>query len=240
MSSTIWNPWHGCTKYSEGCANCYVYRRDSSVGRDASEIYRTRSFNLPIKKKRSGEFAIAASTRVFACMTSDFFLDSADVWRDEAWDMIRQRSDLPFTIITKRVLRIKDCLPSDWGDGWDNVCICATMENQARADERLGEFLALPLKHRRIICEPCLSKIDFRGKLDGRISGITAGGESGPNARICDFEWILYLREQCERAGIGFHFRQTGAKFLKDGHLYRIARKNQHSQARRTGINIDK
>ena len=173
-------------------------------------------------------------------MTSDFFLDSADVWRDEAWDMIRQRSDLPFTIITKRVLRIKDCLPSDWGDGWDNVCICATMENQARADERLGEFLALPLKHRRIICEPCLSKIDFHGKLDARISGITAGGESGPNARICDFEWILYLREQCERAGIGFHFKQTGAKFLKDGHLYRIARKNQHSQARRAGINIDK
>ena len=107
-------------------------------------------------------------------------------------------------------------------------------------DERLGEFLALPLKHRRIICEPCLSKIDFHGKLDGRISGITAGGESGPNARICDFEWILYLREQCERAGIGFHFKQTGAKFLKDGHLYRIARKNQHSQARRAGINIDK
>ena len=40
----IWNPWHGCKKYSEGCLNCYVYRRDASVGRDASIVARTTAF----------------------------------------------------------------------------------------------------------------------------------------------------------------------------------------------------
>ena len=25
-----WNPWHGCTKYSEGCRYCYVYRQDKA------------------------------------------------------------------------------------------------------------------------------------------------------------------------------------------------------------------
>ena len=37
----IWNPWHGCKKLSPGCANCYVYRRDDSIGKDASIVTKT-------------------------------------------------------------------------------------------------------------------------------------------------------------------------------------------------------
>ena len=50
----IWNPWHGCRKISPGCANCYVYRRDGSVGRDASVITKTRGYDLPLRKNRRG------------------------------------------------------------------------------------------------------------------------------------------------------------------------------------------
>ncbi|MBR1896932.1 MAG: DUF5131 family protein, partial [Pyramidobacter sp.] len=25
---TIWNPWHGCRRVSEGCAHCYMYFLD--------------------------------------------------------------------------------------------------------------------------------------------------------------------------------------------------------------------
>ena len=35
QKTIIWNPWHGCRKYSEGCERCYVYRRDESIGKDA-------------------------------------------------------------------------------------------------------------------------------------------------------------------------------------------------------------
>ena len=45
-----WNPWHGCTKISPGCKNCYVYRRDAEFGKDASVVHKTASFDLPIKK----------------------------------------------------------------------------------------------------------------------------------------------------------------------------------------------
>ena len=43
---TIWNMWHGCHKISAGCANCYVYRRDESIGKDASVVCKTRTFDL--------------------------------------------------------------------------------------------------------------------------------------------------------------------------------------------------
>ena len=35
----IWNPWHGCKKYSEGCEHCYMYYLDSQRDKDGSEIY---------------------------------------------------------------------------------------------------------------------------------------------------------------------------------------------------------
>lgn len=246
MSMTdVWNPWHGCIKYSEGCENCYVYRRDTSVGRDASEVYRTSSFDMPVKKNRSGEYKVTPGSHLFACMTSDFFLDLADQWRDEAWDIIRRRPDVSFTVITKRIDRAKGCLPSDWGDGWDNVRILVTMENQRRADERLPILISFPAKHKGIICEPLLSPIDFRARLTSTLGGVTvasltAGGESGPNARICDYSWILSLRDQCEEGKMSFGFKQTGARFVRDGRLYKIPRRLQHSQARSAGINIEK
>ena len=43
----IWNPWHGCHKISPGCKHCYVYRRDESIGKDASVVAKTGDYDLP-------------------------------------------------------------------------------------------------------------------------------------------------------------------------------------------------
>ena len=51
-------------------------------------------------------------------LSTDFFVEEADEWRDEAWRIIRQRPDIVFRLLTKRAHRIKDCLPKDWGDGY--------------------------------------------------------------------------------------------------------------------------
>ena len=48
----IWNPWHGCRRISAGCLHCYVYRRDEAVGRDASAVVKTSSFDLPVQRAR--------------------------------------------------------------------------------------------------------------------------------------------------------------------------------------------
>lgn len=236
MEQVFWNPWHGCHKHSEGCANCYVYRRDSSVDRDASVVTKTQSFNLPVGRSRSREYKLKSGSLVWACFTSDFFVEEADEWRTDAWKMIRERTDCTFIIPTKRIERFTVSLPSDWDDGYDNVIVCCTVENQKRADERLPVFLSLPIKHRWIFCEPLLERIDIEKYLGTGIDKVSVGGESGSNARVCDFEWVKYLSVQARRKNVSFTYHQTGAKLLKDGRLYRIDRKFQHSQAKKAGL----
>jgi protein gp37 len=61
---------------------------------------------------------------------------------------------------------------------------------------------------------------------------VSVGGESGVDARPCDYDWVLSLREQCVAHGIPCRFHQMGAHFIKDGKIYRVRRCNQLSQAK--------
>lgn len=232
----LWNPWHGCHKLSAGCVNCYVYRTDGKHGIDSSVVVKTKSFGLPVRKKRDGSYKIGAGEMVYTCFSSDFFVEDADEWRGEAWEMIRSRPDLRFLMITKRIDRLQAVVPDDWGEGYDNVTICCTMENQERADYRLPIYRAAPVKHKIIVCEPLLSAVDLSPYLGAWVEQIIVGGESGREARTCHYDWVLGIRRQCVEHGISFRFRQTGARLLKDGQLYRIRRQFQHSQARKAGI----
>ena len=69
------------------------------------------------------------------------------------------------------------------------------------------------------------------------IEQVVVGGESGVNARPCDYDWVLSIHEQCNVVGVPFIFKQTGANFIKDGKHYRILRKDQHVQAFKAGLN---
>ena len=105
----IWNPWHGCRKCSEGCAHCYMYYLDGLRGQDGSDIRRTKAdFDKPVQKDRTGAFRIRSGETLRVCMTSDFFLEEADAWRDEAWEMMRERPDVVFFLLTKRPERVKE------------------------------------------------------------------------------------------------------------------------------------
>ena len=233
-----WNPWHGCTKISPGCKYCYVYRQDEMYGSTlASSLCRkTGAFALPLMRRRDGSYKIPPGKIVFTCFTSDFLLEDADPWRPDCWRMMRQRSDCWFYFFTKRIHRLADCLPPDWGEGYDNVLIGCTVENQDRADYRLPIFLDLPIKHRSIIASPLLERLNLSPYLDGRIEEVATGGESGVEARPCDYDWILDLRRQCVEKEIPFRFHQTGAYFIKDGRMYRVRRRYQLSQARKANI----
>lgn len=238
MNSIVWNPWHGCTKLSPGCRFCYVYRQDAMYGSEisSSEVRKTANFGLPLKRRRDRLYKIEPGTTVYTCFTSDFWLSDADSWRDEAWAMIRERRDLTFIFFTKRIDRYEHCLPADWGDGYENVVIGCTVENQAMADYRLPIFRQLPIHHRLIIAAPLLEAIDLFAYLDERIAEVSVGGESGGSARVCDFDWILDIRRQCVERNVPFSFHQTGANFRKDGHIYRIERRYQIAQARKAAI----
>ena len=75
-------------------------KHDNKVPSD--KIYRTNNFNYPLQKNRNGEYKVKSGEHIRICMTSDFFIEEADEWRMEAWDIIRQRKDVVFFILTKR------------------------------------------------------------------------------------------------------------------------------------------
>lgn len=243
----VWNPWHGCSKVSPGCLNCYVYREDVKYGRDPAAVEKNSTFALPVQTNKKGEYKLKpGGDYVYTCFTSDFFHPAADAWRKEAWQFMKTRSDLRFFFITKRIDRFSVSLPDDWGSGYENVTICCTCENQEMADARLPIFASLPIRHKRIVQEPLLGAIDISKYLqlrkpDGNpmIEQVLCGGESGSGARLCKYDWILSIREQCREYRIPFYFKQTGALFEKDGKVYRIPRRLQLSQARKAGINFD-
>ena len=236
MSS--WNPWHGCRKFSPGCLHCYVYRMDGKFGRDATHFSLTAAYLLPLETYKGGRNKGAyklqpAEGYVYTCFTSDFFLEEADPFRSEAWRAIRLRPDLHFYIPTKRIHRFSECIPPDWSDGYENVTISCTTENQAMADKRLPLFASLPIKHREIIVEPMLEPMDISPYLSG-VSHVTAGGESGDEARVCNLQWFIDLQRQCRAANVPFWFKQTGAKFINEkGVRVSVARMNQRHLADR-------
>lgn len=225
-----YNCWHGCHRKSEGCRHCYVYRRDESIGKDANIVYKTRSFTMPIARKRNGEYKYPSGTEFMMCFSSDFFIEEADEWRKDVLSFIKERSDCNFMCITKRPERIKECIEDL--RSYDNLYIYCTMENQKRFDERCPIYLDLDLKEKGVMIEPMLERIDMSRYID-RIDLVTVGGESGEDARVLDFEWVKDIRMQCKKAHVRFHFHQTGARIIVNNKLYNIPRRMQHIQARK-------
>ena len=92
-----WNPWHGCRKYSEGCANCYMFVLDKAhkVPGQSTEIFRTKNFAKPMERDRKGNFKVPPGYWVRVNMTSDTFLEEADPWRDAMWRIMKSRGIYP-------------------------------------------------------------------------------------------------------------------------------------------------
>lgn len=137
------------------------------------------------------------------------------------WQMIRERQDCTFLILTKRIERFPQCMPEDWADGYENVVVCCTIENQRNAGKKLPIFSALPIRHKCITAQPLLERVELEPYLDG-VELVVAGGESDRDARQLDYAWVLDLREQCIRKQVNFEFRQCGTHFIKDGRQYKL------------------
>ena len=237
----IWNPWHGCKKCSPGCQNCYMYFLDEyrGVDRSSSEVFRTRNFSYPLSKDRHKKYKIKSGERLRVNMTSDTFIDEADEWRDEMWDIVRQRPDVIFWFLTKRPERMADHMPHDWGDGWENVVINVTCENQDMFDKRYQYLLDLPAKHKGLCLAPLISDIDISKALEsGQIEHVTVGGENYYTPRPCDFSWIKHISDTCRKYKVNFCFYETGTNFWKDGvHYFMPNKQKQGIEAFFAGLN---
>ena len=151
-TEATWNPWHGCHKVSPGCKNCYMFREKRQYGQDPDVVVRSKTkFYDPLKWKEP--------RLVFTCSWSDWFIEEADAWRDEAWDIIR-RTPHTYQILTKRIERAADHLPPGWP--LPNVWLGVSVENQRYADERIPRLLDIPAAVRFVSYEPALGPVDFQ------------------------------------------------------------------------------
>jgi protein gp37 len=197
-TEATWNPWHGCRKVSPGCAHCYMYRDKRRYGQDPTLVVKSKtSFDAPKKWKES--------KMIFTCSWSDFFIEEADEWRAEAWDVIRDTPQHTYQILTKRPERISDHLPPGWP--LSNVWLGVSVENP-RFYHRIEAIKVLPASVRFLSLEPLLAPMPSL-PLEG-ISWVVVGGESGPGCRPMKPEWVREIREQCKKAEVAFFFKQWG------------------------------
>lgn len=232
-----WNPWRGCHKCSDGCLHCYIHKGDYKRNINTNQIVKTKDFYKPIERLKNGNYKMKSGI-VYLCFSSDFLIEEADIWRSECWKMIKERKDCTFLFLTKRIDRFKRVIPDDWNDGYDNLVVCCTIENQKNADCRLEIFKDLPIKHKCITAQPLIEYIDIEKYLDD-IELVVVGGESDYQARILDYNWVLAIREQCIKKQVNFEFRQCGTYTLKDHKLYKIPTKELSKQAKLANINYN-
>jgi protein gp37 len=196
-----WNPWRGCLKVSLGCKFCYMYRDQVRYGRDPKAIVRAApaTFNAPLKW---------GCGRVFTCSWSDFFIEQADEWRPEAWDIIKRTPYLTYQILTKRPENIKDRLPDDWGNGWSNVWLGVSVETPAY-EWRIVALEEIPAVVRFVSAEPLLSSLPNLYSYFPILDWIITGGESMSN-RPANLDWFKQIRDDCQHYGVAYFHKQNG------------------------------
>lgn len=187
------NFWHGCKKVSAACKFCYMFRDKERYGQEPTTVLRAQKFREPLKWKEP--------KRIFTCSWSDFFIAEADEWRPEAWEVIKATPQHTWLILTKRPERIRQCLPRDWGDGYANVWLGVSVENNKVLDRvlHLGD---VPAKLRFISFEPLLEQLNFTriefNLIVEKYNWFIYGGESGNKTgayryRPMEWDWIARL-----------------------------------------------
>ena len=203
----IWNPWHGCHKISEGCEHCYMYFLDRKRGIDTAKVFKTGNFDMPLQRKRDGSYKYPSGMEMYVGLSTDFFVEEADVWRDEAWRIIKARPDMVFRLLTKADERLPILL-----------------ELPAKHKGFMAAPLIGPIE---VSCYLAT----------GQIEDVLCGGENYDGARPCHYEWAKSLSEQCKKYQVSFNFIETGTCFVKDGKTYMIHDKQvQSKQAFLSGL----
>ena len=215
------NPWIGCSKVSPGCTGCYAERltRDRmglrGVWGPTGERVVTSDENWRKPARWNRQAATAdVRRRVFCASLGDVFEEQpvADATRPRLWELIRETPHLDWSILTKRPEHIAAKLPKDWGQGWPNVWLGASVEDQRRAEQRIPELLRVPAVVHFLSVEPLLEPVTVGRYLGpNEITWVIVGGESGPRFRPMDHAWARALRDECREAGVAFFFKQSAA-----------------------------
>jgi len=251
------NVWWGCTKVSAGCTNCYADTLATRYGHNIwgpkadRRFFGEKHWNEPLKWNRDAEKA-GTRARVFCASMADVFefhmlpniQSLMNSERARLWELIERTPMLDWLVLTKRPENIHSMIPVRWlHEVPENVWYGTSTENQEQADKRIPELLNVPARVRFLSAEPLLGPVDLHDYIgwhmsdipeDMKIHWVIAGGESGNGARPMHPDWARSLRDQCQAAGVAYHFKQFGEylheaqiRYLQDSTRYDIEAKGQ-------------
>lgn len=205
-TESTWNPVSGCTKISLGCRNCYAERMANRLKAMGQKRYKN-GFKLTLHPEALNEPYHWKKPRiVFVNSMSDLFHEEIPVeFIQDVFTVMNENRQHTFQILTKRSERL--CELASLFNWSENIWIGVTIENNdyvSRADDlRLVDafvkFLSL---------EPLLGPLPDLA-LEG-IDWAIVGGESGPGARLMDEQWVLDIKNKCEKYNVPFFFKQWG------------------------------
>lgn len=215
------NPWIGCQHVSPGCDHCYAEAQNAfrkwNGGTWGPHAPRKRTseanWKQPLKwnasacgfKKEHGH-----RPRVFCASLADVFDNRAEPsWREDLFALIRECRRLDWLLLTKRPQNIKKMLPKDWGNGYRNVWLGATAEDQSSFDQRWKILQWIPVTIKFISYEPAIGSLRLP-KHDALPDWIISGGESGPGARELKPRWIRNIIKECRDRGVAIFHKQWG------------------------------
>lgn len=226
-ADATFNPWIGCTKVSPACDHCYAaewakrFAQDVTWGEPGIRAKHRRTskanWHQPLKWERQHEEFFkehGRRRRVFCASLADVFDNQVPPqWLRDVWALIKATPHLDWLILTKRPQNMRGRMPDDWGDGWDNVWLGTTVENQEEVKRRIPHLQKIPAAVHFLSCEPLLEEIKvYLWLATPGVWWVICGDESGNQRRIAKIEWVEYLFRQCQITKTPFFFKQFNGK----------------------------
>lgn len=160
------NTHWGCHEVSPGCTNCYAREFARRFGTkwgvdEARREFGDKHWDEPKKWNARAERA-GKRERVFCNSMSDWAdKNSPPGMHDRLWALIRATPHLDWQLLTKRIGNVPKLLPADWGDGYPNVWLGASIVNQEEAERDITKLLAIAAAVHFVSLEPLLSAVDM-------------------------------------------------------------------------------
>jgi len=207
-TESTWNPITGCTKISAGCKNCYaevMTRRLQAMGQ---EKY-MNGFNLTLHPETLKDPYTWKKPRViFVNSMSDLFHKDIPVqYVLDVFKVMKENPNHVFQILTKRADQLLYYDKEGYLEWTHNIWMGVTVEDDTVA-KRIDLLRQTGAKIKFLSCEPLLTGIPEMN-LTG-IDWVIVGGESGRTPRLIKEEWVLDIKDQCQKANVAFYFKQWG------------------------------
>jgi protein gp37 len=202
-----WNPTAGCTKISSGCKNCYAQSMAMRLQAMKVEGYDNGFGFNPVPSRLNDPYKRKKPTIFFVNSMSDIFHEKMpEAYLDQIFDVIQSTPQHTYQVLTKRADRMKTYFSKR--DIPQNIWLGVTVENKKEGIPRIDFLRDLNATVLFLSVEPLLEDLGTFNL--SNIDWVIVGGESGNRARPMEKEWVLNIKQQCEKSDVAFFFKQWG------------------------------